>query len=99
MTEPLSGSGVDLSIFAGKLLADGVLRGAGKMNQFMVATFTDLLLRVSLSYILPIWFGYAGIWMAFPVGWVIGTGLAIAFYCGGKWKRISIWKNDMQQKR
>ncbi len=32
-----------------KLAADGVLRGAGMMRQFMIATFTDLILRVTLA--------------------------------------------------
>ena len=31
-----------------KLMADGVLRGAGAMKSFMIATFSDLLLRVIL---------------------------------------------------
>ena len=79
-----------------KIVLDGVLKGAGAMFQFTVDTFADLLLRVALSYLLPIWFGYAGIWMAFPIGWFIGTGLAVAFYCSGKWKRVSIWKDDLR---
>ncbi|MDE7278678.1 MAG: MATE family efflux transporter, partial [Oscillospiraceae bacterium] len=33
-----------------KLLSDGVLKGAGAMKSFMAATFSDLLLRVVLSY-------------------------------------------------
>lgn len=32
-----------------KLVADGILRGAGMMKQFMIATFTDLILRVVLA--------------------------------------------------
>lgn len=32
-------------IISAKLVGDGMLRGAGKMNKFMVATFTDLFLR------------------------------------------------------
>ena len=39
-------------VIMGKLIADGVIRGAGCMKQFMIATFTDLILRVILSYIL-----------------------------------------------
>lgn len=34
-----------------KLMADGILRGAGIMNKFMISTFTDLILRVVLSII------------------------------------------------
>ena len=34
-----------------KLMADGVLRGAGAMKSFMIATFTDLFLRVILAFL------------------------------------------------
>ena len=39
-------------VVSAKLVADGVLRGAGKMKYFMTATFTDLILRVVLAFIL-----------------------------------------------
>lgn len=63
-----------------KLIADGILRGAGKMKPFMVATFTDLILRVVLAMFLSNIFGYTGIWMAWPIGWTIATFLSIFFY-------------------
>lgn len=34
-----------------KLIADGVLRGAGAMTQYTIATFTDLILRVVLAFV------------------------------------------------
>lgn len=71
-----------------KMASDGVLHGAGAVNQFMTSTFTDLILRVVLAAVLPHWFGYAGIWMAWPVGWVISTALSLSFYYGGKWKEV-----------
>lgn len=79
-------------VVAVKIVLDGVLKGAGAMSQFTIDTFADLVLRVGLSYVLPIWFGYRGIWMAFPIGWFLGTGLAIVFYFSGKWKKVDIWK-------
>ena len=36
-------------IVSAKLVADGILRGAGMMNKFMIATFTDLILRVVMA--------------------------------------------------
>lgn len=63
-----------------KLLTDGILRGAGLMKQFMIATFTDLVLRVALAIIFSEKFGYIGIWCSWPVGWVIGTILSVWFY-------------------
>ncbi len=63
-----------------KIITDGVLRGTSSMKQFMVATFADLILRVGLAYILSTKFEATGIWMAWPVGWIIGTLLSIGFY-------------------
>lgn len=69
-----------------KLTADGILRGAGAMKSFMVATFSDLILRVMLGYILSKPFGTTGIWMSWPVGWVIGMMLSLVFYLSGVWQ-------------
>lgn len=73
-----------------KLVADGVLRGSGSMTVFMIATFTDLVLRVILAFVLSVPFGSLGIWMSWPAGWVIGTGLSLAFYLSGIWKRKNL---------
>lgn len=63
-----------------KLVTDGVLRGSNLMKQFMVATFTDLILRVVLAYLLSKILGTTGIWCAWPVGWSIGTAVSLFLY-------------------
>ncbi len=73
-------------VVAVKLMADGVLRGAGVMRQFMITTFTDLILRVVLSYLFAHFFGTTGIWLSWPVGWSAATVLSVIFYMQGKWK-------------
>ena len=72
-----------------KLVADGILRGAGLMKQFMTATFTDLVVRVALAIVLSTQLGYIGIWCAWPVGWSLGVILSIWFYHNGPWKEVS----------
>ena len=68
-------------IASAKLVSDGNLRGAKKMNQFMTATFTDLILRVGLAKLLSATrLGSTGIWMAWPVGWTVAAVLSILFY-------------------
>lgn len=68
-------------VVSAKLTADGILRGVGAMRQFMIATFTDLILRVVLSFVLASWTNSAlGIWSSWPVGWTIGMGVSIFFY-------------------
>ena len=69
-----------------KLVSDGVLRGAGLMKEFMVATFTDLILRVGLAIGLAKVLGVVGIWCAWPIGWSIATVVSVIFYNRGPWK-------------
>ncbi len=69
-----------------KLITDGVLRGSGAMSYFMIATFSDLILRVALSYVLATPLGTTGIWLSWPIGWVLGTALSLGFFAKGVWK-------------
>lgn len=68
-------------VVAAKLVTDGILRGSGRMEQFMTATFTDLILRVILAFAFS---GTAlksiGIWCAWPVGWTVATVMSLCYY-------------------
>ncbi len=68
-------------VISAKLVADGILRGTGLMKQFMLSTFTDLILRVVLAFLLS---GTAlqstGIWCAWPIGWIIAAAMSVYFY-------------------
>lgn len=73
-------------VISTKLVADGILRGTSRMGQFMVATFTDLIIRVVLAVLLSkTALGSTGIWCAWPVGWTIAAVLSIRFYRSGPW--------------
>lgn len=79
-------------VVGSKLITDGILKGAGAMKQFMIATFSDLLIRVALSYVfaLGLGMGSLGIWISWPVGWILGTVLSLYFYRQGNWKKAAI---------
>lgn len=70
-----------------KLVSDGVLRGAGLMKEFMVATFTDLILRVGLAIALSKVLGAVGVWCAWPIGWSISMVMSVIFYRRGPWEK------------
>ena len=73
-------------VVSAKLVADGILRGAGLMKYFMIATFTDLILRVVLAFCFSrTLLGATGIWCAWPIGWCVATTLSISFYRKGPW--------------
>ncbi|MDE6129923.1 MAG: MATE family efflux transporter [Lachnospiraceae bacterium] len=68
-------------VISAKLVTDGILRGISAMRQFMAATFTDLILRVVLAFILSDFTNSAiGIWCAWPIGWTIAMACSVYFY-------------------
>ena len=77
-------------VVAVKMMADGVLRGSGAMVAFAVTTFTDLILRVILAFVLSPIFQTDGIWMSWPIGWLISAALSLVFYLSGFWKRAPV---------
>ena len=75
-------------VISAKLVADGILRGSNMMNEFMIATFTDLILRVGLAIVLSrTALGSVGSWSAWPIGWTVAAILSIMFYRSGKWNQ------------
>lgn len=69
-----------------KFIADGILKGAGAMRSFMAATFSDLVLRVALSYILVPKMGFDGFLWAWPLGWGLAAVMSMYFYLKGNWR-------------
>ena len=75
-------------ILAVKLVSDGMLRGAGVMRYFMISTFTDLVLRVVLAKVFSdLMATSTGIWLAWPVGWIVATAISATFYLRGVWDK------------
>ncbi len=81
------------AVVAVKLVLDGLFRGAGATGCFTATTFTDLILRVLLAVVLPLYVlseTGAGIWAAWPVGWAVSCALGCWFYFRGKWKKNAL---------
>ena len=75
-----------------KIITDAVLRGSGDMTPFMVSTFSDLILRVALAFILSSFLGAMGIWLSWPIGWAVGTAVSLSFYRSGHWMNQKLIK-------
>lgn len=85
-------------VVSAKLVADGILRGAGLMKNFMIATFTDLILRVVLAFVFSkTALGATGIWCAWPIGWCVASVLSIRFYRHGPWKKAESENEKISQ--
>ena len=61
-------------------MTDGIIRGAGAVHYFVMATVPDLSLRILVALLLTQYFGSTGIWMAWPFGWIVATTLTLIFY-------------------
>ena len=48
------------------------LRGIGAVRITLVSSIVELVCKIGLSILLPVFLGYIGIWMAAPAGWVLG---------------------------
>ena len=48
------------------------LRGVGAVNITLVSSIVELVCKIGLSLWLPGLMGYLGIWLAAPIGWVLG---------------------------
>ncbi len=70
-----------LPVVCVKIVADGAVRGCGGNLGFTISTFTDLILRVALVYILTAadW-GFSGVCWAWAIGWSISMFIALFFY-------------------
>ena len=72
-----------------KIISDAVIRGAGDMTPFMISTFSDLILRAGLAIVFSSFLGPDGIWLSWPVGWIVGTVISIIFLKSGHWIRYA----------
>ena len=83
-------------VIAVKLIADGILRGVNRMKLFMSATLTDLVIRVVCAAIFSRGLGLTGIWLSWPIGWIIAASLSLFFYRAVKQQRFDIPPTDIR---
>ena len=70
-----------LPVVCVKIVSDGAVRGCGGNLGFTVSTFTDLILRVILVYVLTgAGWGFKGVSWAWAIGWSISMFIAIGFW-------------------
>ena len=71
-------------------VSNGLLRGAGDMNSFLVSSMVNLFSRVIIAYTMSRFIGEAAIWWSIPIGWCIGAVISFTRIKGGKWKEKKI---------
>ena len=55
------------------------LRGIGAVRITLLSSIVELICKIGLSLLLPLFWGYIGIWIAAPSGWVLGMIPSLIF--------------------
>ena len=67
-------------------------RGAGYVIASSVVTFVDLVIRVSMAYLLFDSIGSSAIYWSIDIGWFVGAIISVSFFMSGKWKNVKLLK-------
>lgn len=73
---------IDASLFSVLGLiwaANSALRGVGAVKVTLVSSIVELVSKIAFSLLLPRFLGYVGIWMAAPIGWVLGLIVSMGY--------------------
>ncbi|MEG1556983.1 MAG: MATE family efflux transporter [Oscillospiraceae bacterium] len=76
--------------------AEGVMKGAGDVNFFMVFAIIGSVVKVVASLMLMPTMGYSGIWAGILIGWSVEAILTTMRFVTGKWKtkRLDVGNNN-----
>ena len=82
-------------VFIGlKAITDGVLRGAGDVVVFTLATLVNLGIRVAFAFTFAPILGVQAVWFAVPIGWAANYVISFIRYLSGKWSRKKLIKAE-----
>ena len=68
-------------------LMNSCLRGMGRIKPTIVSSFVELFSKIILSLLLSRMLGAQGIWLAAPIGWVLGLIPSSIYYFFSGWKK------------
>lgn len=75
-----------------KTATDGILRGSGDVNVYMIANLVNLAIRVSVANLGAPVFGIEIVWYIVPIGWFVNFAISYVWYRTGNWKKKNLVK-------
>ena len=87
--------GLFYCVFSFMFIFTGLFRGAGDtLVPMFITLFSLWLIRIPAAYFLAGEFGYIGIWIAIPLGWIFGAAGSIIYYKKGNWRNKVVVKHS-----
>lgn len=84
-----------LPVVGFQVVASNFFQSVGKAKYAMFATlFRQVILLIPLLFLLPVFFGINGIWLAFPVADAV-SAMAVSLVLYHEWKKLNLLENEI----
>lgn len=66
-----------------------VLRASGDVKMTLAMGMSEVVTRISFTFLFTAWMGYWGLWWVSPITWVCAVAIGAIRYYSGKWEEIA----------
>jgi len=66
-----------------------VLRASGDVKMTLAMGISEVVTRISFTFLFTAWMGYRGLWWVSPITWVCAVAIGAIRYYSGKWEEIA----------
>lgn len=66
-----------------------VLRASGDVKMTLAMGMSEVITRISFTFLFTSWWGYWGLWWVSPITWVCAVAVGAIRYYSGKWEEIA----------
>ncbi|MBQ8617094.1 MAG: MATE family efflux transporter [Clostridia bacterium] len=66
-----------------------VLRASGDVKMTLAMGLSEVITRISFTFLFTEWMGYWGLWWVSPITWVCAVAVGAIRYYSGKWEEIA----------
>ena len=66
-----------------------ILRASGDVKMTLAMGISEVVTRISFTFLFTVWMGYRGLWWVSPVTWVCAVAIGAVRYYSGKWEEIA----------
>ena len=73
-----------------------ILRAAGDVKFTLLMGVSEVITRISFTFLFTALFGYKGLWWVSPLTWTCATLVGAARYYSGKWQQLALRNSAAQ---
>jgi len=66
-----------------------ILRASGDVKMTLAMGISEVVTRISFTFLFTAWMGYRGLWWVSPITWVCAVAIGAIRYYSGKWEEIA----------